>query len=241
MSNQNLSSISLKFLIIFFLFLSFSITTNAEEKEVDINTNPNGYFFEVDNLKPGDWMPRYITIINDGTRDFKYTAIVGEKKSKKGLLEELELLVEMDSKVLYEGKLIEFEGFNPRNLATGTSETMLFQVTMPYDLGNEFQKSSAEVEILFIAELVETPGGGNPPEDSESPGGNTPSDGDFPEKVSDHNSSSEEGITVTPEIRENILPNSATNTYNIIFIGVFLLGAGSLLVFFHNRRMRRDL
>ena len=209
MNNENLSSISLKLLTLFFLFfLPLSSTVNAQEKEVDINTNPKGYFFDVGNLKPGDWMPRDITIMNDGTSDFKYTAIIGKKKSKKRLLEELELLVKKDSVVLYEGKLNEFEGFTPRNLDAGTSETIQFQVTMPTSLGNKFQDSSAEVEILFIAELLgtpddaATPGGNEPPNNgtpnSELPGGSDPSEN---EGILEDGTDSMNVITITPEIK----------------------------------------
>jgi LPXTG-motif cell wall-anchored protein len=289
-------------LTLFILTLYPTLKAFAEEKEIDINTNLNGYFFNVGELKPGDWMPRDITIINNGQKNFKYTSIIGKKKSVKGLFEELEILVKKDSATLYEGKMKDFEGFKPRPLKKGQSETLFFQVTMPYELGNAFQDSSAEVEILFVAEALD--GGGDPPGDSDPPGdGDPPDDGDPPgednpgedpgdnpgdedppgednpddgdngedpgegdsEDPGDDNSSEDpgddgnepgdnpdepasgnpgsdpgDGITVTPEIRENILPDTATNTYNFMLLGGVLLGAGGILLAVRYRRIRKD-
>jgi LPXTG-motif cell wall-anchored protein len=287
----------------------------AEDKEIDIVTNPSGYFFKVGNLKPGDWMPRDITISNNGKQDFKYTSIIGKKKSVKGLFEELELLVKKEGTTLYEGKMKDFEGFTPRPLNKGQSETLYFQVTMPYELGNAFQDSFAEVEILFVAEALDgggdppgsenPPGDGDPPDDGEPPGeddpgdsedpgednpgedpgdnpgnedptgednqdggdnGENPGDGDSedpeddnpsedpgddsgdpsdnPDEPASGNPGSDpddgDGITVTPEIRENILPDTATNTYNYMLLGGLLLGAGGILLAVRYRRIRKD-
>src|SRR5690606_24251164 len=84
------------FILIIFLYMLF-VSANiiaADDKEIDINTDGNGFLFKVDNLKPGDWMPRKITISNDGVQDFKYIAQIGKTESTKNLFEELELLVQ---------------------------------------------------------------------------------------------------------------------------------------------------
>jgi LPXTG-motif cell wall-anchored protein len=299
-------------LILLILIIIPYSQVQAEEKEIDIITNPSGYSFKVGNLKPGDWMPRDIMISNNGKQDFKYTSIIGKKKSVKGLFEELELLVKKDSTTLYEGKMKDFEGFTPRPLKKGQSETLFLQVTMPYELGNAFQDSSAEVEILFIAEALDgggdPPGEGDPPGDGDPPGednpgadpGDNPGDEDPPgednqdggdnedppgednqdggdngedsgdgdsEDPEDDNPSEDpgddsgdpsdnpdepasgnpgsdpddgDGITVTPEIRENILPDTATNTYNYMLLGGLLLGAGGILLAVRYRRIRKD-
>ncbi|KON89785.1 hypothetical protein AF332_25220 [Sporosarcina globispora] len=233
MKVKSLLAIPIKIFIIFsFLFLNAFRTETAlsAEKEIDINTNSNGYLFEVENLKPGDWMPRYITIKNDGKQDFKYTSNIGNSKSVKGLFEELELEVKKDEAMLYEGKLKDFKGFAPRDLAKGSEETILFQVTMPEHLGNEFQDSSAEVELIFIAEASgntetdnETPGSG----DNNNSGGGT------------NNSPPSTDATVTPE-KVNKLPNTATNNYNILLIGGLFLGAGSVILLLRYRRLHRE-
>ncbi len=177
--------------LLFLLFPIGSLTVLAEEqKEIDIGTNvepaPNNYFFNVRNIKPGDWMPRNIEIRNDGKRDFKYTVAAEKVSSVKGLYEQLDLLVKNGETVLFDDKLPKFEGLTPRSLSRGHSETLFFQVSIPYELDNNFQGSAAEVKLIFLAEGINNPGGGGdtPEDDDDTPGGggNTPGDdGDIPE------------------------------------------------------------
>ncbi|MCS0669745.1 CalY family protein [Cytobacillus firmus] len=223
------------FIIYSFVFLIVfgNKTAIALDKEIDINTNldnSNRYLFKVENLKPGDWMPRNITIKNDGNQDFKYTSNIGKSKSIKGLFEALELEVKKDTKMLYEGKLKDFKGFSPRELAKGTEETLFFQVTMPEHLGNEFQNSAAEVEIIFLAEAT-----GDPGTDNETPGSgdNNNSGGGT------NNSPPSTDATVIPE-KVNKLPNTATNNYNLLLIGALFLGAGSVILLWRYRRLRSE-
>ncbi|QED46789.1 TasA family protein [Cytobacillus dafuensis] len=273
MSNLDILAKSIRIYIVaglvFFMFFQ-EINVNAAKREIDINTIPHGYLFKVGNLKPGDWMPRDITILNEGIQDFKYMAVLGKKKSVKNLLEELDLVVKKGEDVLYEGKMNEFEGFTPRKLAKGSTETLFFQVTVPYDLGNSFQSSEAEVEILFVAEAIGEPGGGeppgppgeeNPPGDEnpsgeentpkeENPSENTtpPSDedpqkGNEAEEVSGEETNpvdSKNQIIVSPEMKEKLLPNTATNNYNILLIGGVLLGSGGILLLLYFRKFRQE-
>ncbi|MBX9975508.1 LPXTG cell wall anchor domain-containing protein [Cytobacillus firmus] len=223
----------LTLLILLILPVFGNATVIAEEKDIDINTNlesSNRYLFKVENLKPGDWMPRNITIKNDGNQDFKYTSNIGKSKSIKGLFEELELEVKKDTKMLYEGKFKDFKGFSPRELAKGTEETLFFQVTMPEHLGNEFQNSAAEVEIIFLAEAK-----GDPGTDNETPGSgdNNNSGGGT------NNSPPSTDATVIPE-KVNKLPNTATNNYNLLLIGALFLGAGSVILLWRYRRLRSE-
>ncbi|USK50896.1 CalY family protein [Bacillus sp. CMF12] len=223
------------FIIYSFVFLIVfgNETAIAVEKEIDVNTNlenSNRYLFKVENLKPGDWMPRNITIKNDGKQDFKYTSNIRKSKSVKGLFEELELEVKKDTKMLYEGKLKDFKGFSPRELSKGTEETLFFQVTMPEHLGNEFQNSSAEVDIIFLAEAT-----GDPETDNETPG--TGDNSDSGEGTNNLPPSSD--ATVIPE-KVNKLPNTATNNYNLLLIGALFLGAGSVIFLSRYRRLRSE-
>jgi LPXTG-motif cell wall-anchored protein len=218
----------------FFVFLFTDV--RASEKEIDINTIPNGYLFKVSNIKPGDWISRELVIKNQGKQDFKYMAQIGETKSYKGLFEELELLVIKDKTILFDGKLKNYKGLNPRVLPKGAQETLFFQVTMPYELGNEFQGSAAEAEIIFYAEGITN----TPPSCEEDPSqvgcdqppGGTPSDPN----------------TEAPDVKDvvvipkdvNRLPNTATNNYNLLLVGGVLLGGGSVLLLLNRRRSRCD-
>ncbi|MBY0155871.1 CalY family protein [Cytobacillus oceanisediminis] len=222
------------FIIYSFVFLIVfgNKTAIALDKEIDINTNldnSNRYLFKVENLKPGDWMPRNITIKNDGNQDFKYTSNIGKSKSIKGLFEELELEVKKDTKMLYEGKLKDFKGFSPRELGKGTEETLFFQVTMPEHLGNEFQNSAAEVEIIFLAEAT-----GDSGTDNETPGS-----GDNNSGGGTNTSPPSTDATVIPE-KVNKLPNTATNNYNLLLIGALFLSTGSVILLWRYRRLRSD-
>lgn len=216
-----------------FFFITLLLGTNivsAKDKDIEIKTTSHGYYFEVGNLKPGDWMPRDITILNQGKQDFRYTAQIGKKKSVKGLFEELDLLVKKNSDILFEGKLKDFEAFTPRKLAKGSSEQLFFQVSMPYNLGNAFQDSSAEVEIIFLAEALTDP--------SDPPGDGEPSDESNDEGAKPGDS--KDNIVINPEMTKNLLPNTATNTYNLLLIGGLLLGTGSVLILVFYRRIRSE-
>lgn len=228
-------TLNIAFLGLLFILLPIS-TATASEKEIDINTIPNGYLFNVSNIKPGDWISRDLVIKNYGKQDFKYTAQVGETKSYKDLFEELLLLVKKDTYVLFDGKLKDFKGLNPRVLSKGSEETLFFQVKMPYELGNEFQGSAAEAEIIFYAEGITN----TPPSCEEDPTqvgceqlpGDTPSDPNT--EVPDV-----KDVVVIPK-DVNRLPNTATNNYNLLLVGGVLLGGGSVLLLLNRRRSRRD-
>ncbi|MEW8971268.1 MAG: TasA family protein [Mesobacillus sp.] len=196
-------------------------SASANEGEIDINV-ANAYTFTVENLKPGDWIPRNITIKNDGKQNFRYIAKLGSTKSSK-LLEELNLVVKKDTTTLYEGKLKDFTAIEPRELSKGSEESLFFQVSMPENLGNDFQSSTADVEFLFIAEGTETSGETPVPVDNGDSG---------------ENQDKTPAVTVSPEM-VNKLPNTATNNYNIVLIGSALLIAGSSLWLYLTRRMRK--
>jgi LPXTG-motif cell wall-anchored protein len=201
------------------LIIFFNLTTVHAEGEIDINTLQHGYSFEIGNLKPGDWVPRDITVVNDGMFDFKYTVRLGKTNSIKGLLEELDFLISQGSVILYEGKVKDFKGFSPRELAAGSKEDLFFQVTLPYELGNEFQGSSAELEIIFLAEGKEDNTVIHPDPDKGNP---------------------DTDAVVTPEI-VNKLPKTATNNYNLLFIGGLFICLGGTMSYFLFRRKRYDL
>jgi LPXTG-motif cell wall-anchored protein len=200
------------------LIIFFNLTTVQAERNIDINTLQHGYSFEVSNLKPGDWIPRDITVTNDGQFDFKYTVRLGKTNSIKGLLEELDFLISNGSVILYEGKVEGFKGLPPRELSAGSKEDLFFQVTMPYELGNEFQGSSAELEIIFLAEGKEDNTVIQPDPEKEPP---------------------ETDAVVTPEI-VNKLPNTATINYNLLFIGGLLICLGGTMSYLLFRRKRYD-
>lgn len=217
-----MSQIHIIFTVTSFLFILLLLfgahTVTADENPINIETTPNGFLFNTDNLKPGDWIPREITISNDGKEDFKYVAQIGKSKSIKGLFEELDLLVQKEETTLFDGKLKDFTGFTPRNLAVGASETLFFEVTMPTYLDNSFQGSSAEVEIIFLAEGIPAAGGDPDP----------PATGD----------ETNPDTVIKPKVVSK-LPDTATSNFNVLLIGLtlFILGSIALVL---SQRIRRN-
>ncbi|MFD0050235.1 LPXTG cell wall anchor domain-containing protein [Actinomycetes bacterium NPDC127524] len=224
-------------LLVIYSFIYPSVS-EASEQEIDIETNPDQFLFKVGNLKPGDWMPREITIHNAGKRDFNYYSFVEKKHSEKELFENLTLSVQdKNNHFLYKGKLADFKGFPPRFLKSGRSETLQYTVKMPGELGNEFQGSAAAALFKFYAEAPDsavTPpqgnDGGTSPDHHDS---NPNQPGSIPEqqqntdtKHADHNQTGEN------------LPDTATDTYNILLAGVFLTLSGGTLLILQKRKKR---
>src|SRR5690606_6161732 len=42
------------------------------ENELDITLSQTENLFDISNMKPGDWAPRTITVMNSGSKDFVY-------------------------------------------------------------------------------------------------------------------------------------------------------------------------
>ncbi|UII56514.1 CalY family protein [Cytobacillus spongiae] len=212
-------------LLIFLLVITYSlfpilVLADEAKDEMEITIQSNGIEYMIHNIKPGDWMPREITIVNDGNKDFSYTTVIENSKSVKGLFEQLDFLVLSGSKVLYEGKVKEFKGVTPRNLAKGQKETLMFQVTMPYELGNSYQGSQAEFVLKFYAEEIDSVTTPEAPNDDPP----NPTDDD---------------ILVTPVMKDK-LPNTATNTFNFLLTSVVFLSAGGALLLIYYRKTKID-
>lgn len=169
---------------ILMIFSLFASPVNASQKnQLDIETSPDTYLFKVANMKPGDWAPRVLTIQNRGEQAFTYKSKVAFTNGSKKLYEAFLLTVTDGNNVeLFNGKLHEFDGFSPRYLASLHEEDLLFKVTFPYELGNEYQGLAFEAVFQFIIEdddvPEDNPPGDNPPgeepPDDNPPGGNPP-------------------------------------------------------------------
>ncbi|OIK11410.1 LPXTG cell wall anchor domain-containing protein [Bacillus sp. MUM 13] len=217
-------------LLVIYSFIYPSVS-EASEQEIDIETNPDQFLFKVGNLKPGDWMPREITIRNAGKRDFNYYSFVEKKHSEKELFVNLTLSVQdKNNHFLYKGKLADFKGFPPRFLKSGRSETLQYTVKMPEELGNEFQGSAAAALFKFYAQEPDsavTPPSGNAGGTSPDHHGSMPGQQqNMDTKHADHNQTGEK------------LPDTATDTYNILLAGVFLTLSGGTLLILQKRKKR---
>lgn len=212
------------YLISLFLQSSFALGAGGQQ-EINIITKPQGYLFKLENVSPGDLISREIEIVNDGKQDFEYTAILGETRSLKKRLEQLDLKVKQGSSVLYEGKLTEFKGLSPKPLKSGTSETLKFQVSIPNNFNNYYQHFLAEFELQFLAEGI-------------SVQGTTASNGDLRNTLTSSNEDSKSipPVLVKTEIVDK-LPNSASGLYDYLFLSILFVAVGGILAIFFVRKV----
>lgn len=189
-------------------------------------TSPEKEFFQLANMKPGDWVTRTLKIQNRNESSFTYNTEAKFLNGSKKLYNEF-LLKVWDSKgILYDDKLHEFKGLNPRLLQSKHQEDLQFEVKFPYELGNEFQGLGFEFEFKFIVEDTIT----NPlPEPNPNPEGPLKPSHPIPPKE----------LAKSPK-EGQILPATATNMYNKMLIGVLLIISGGGLVVFLKRRKRYE-
>lgn len=182
---------------------------NTDETEIDITISPKDNLFNLDNMKPGDWAPRTITVQNSGTKDFVYQMELrnnGETKLYEGLM----LEIKAGEKELYEGKLADFKSLDARELVSGSEENLEMTIRFPKNLGNEYQGLDSSFEFIFTAEGEER----NSAVQAVAKG----------QVGSDGSGSS--------------LPSTATNIFTLILIGsVLLVGGIALLISRHYRQI----
>lgn len=229
---MNRNRIVVMLLILFFISGIMNHKTYANE--VDIILIPDEKFlFNISNMKPGDWAERELRVSNGGDKDFNYTMRVDNKQSDRKLFNELELKVYEGGKsnLIFDDKLKNFNGFKPMQLKKGETDSLYFQVEMPYELGNGFQKTSAYFEIIIVAAANTTT---TPPEDSNEP--------------VTHPDSNVKSTPVNPGTNETQssplasqgpkLPNTATNLYLLLTVG-FILTTTGLTLLYANRRLSK--
>jgi LPXTG-motif cell wall-anchored protein len=210
------------------IVFSMSQRVSASDELIDIEASPDKVLFSIDNLKPGDWAERKLIIQNRGTNDFTYNTEAIFKKGSKKLYDEFLLKVNDSNQSLYNGKLKDFSGLNPRFLRTLNQEDLLFTVEFPSELGNEYQGLAFEVEFRFIAE-EQINGNPDPDPDPETP----PSDDN--ENIEPERPIGEDDLESDP-VDGQVLPSTATNMYNFVFLGFILLLLGIGLHFYQLRQ-----
>lgn len=125
------------------------------KKEIDINLSPKDTLFSINNMKPGDWAPRTLTVINSGNQDFIYHMQLSNNGDTK-LFDELLLEIKAGDKELYEGKLGEFKSVPARDLASDSEESLEMTIRFPKHLGNDFQGLEVAFSLSFTAEGKKT-------------------------------------------------------------------------------------
>jgi len=215
-------------MLIILFFISGIMNHKTYANEVDIILIPNEKFlFNISNMKPGDWAERELRVKNGGEKDFNYSIRVDNKQSDRKLFNELDLKVyEGDKSILiFDDKLKNFNGFKPKPLKKGVTDSLFFQVEMPYELGNEFQQTSAYFEIIIVAAQNTT---------------TTP-----PVKQPDRNVKPTPVNAGTNETQSPVasqgpkLPNTATNLYLLLTVGFILTTAGLTIIYVNIRLSKK--
>jgi LPXTG-motif cell wall-anchored protein len=155
--NLNSRRFLISWLMIFIaaLLLYPKYTVNADEvdqKEIDIATSPHKVFFNLTNLKPGDYTSKVLTVHNNGSQDFKYLFSNKFLSGSEKFYNELKLKVKDDQGILFNGLIKDFETLDSRSLGSGESEKLYFTIEIPYELGNEFQGLSSEFQFKLFVE-----------------------------------------------------------------------------------------
>ncbi|TCP30239.1 LPXTG-motif cell wall-anchored protein [Scopulibacillus darangshiensis] len=185
--------------------------------EIDLATTPQDYLFNVNNMKPGDWATRTLTIHNKGNKSFNYNLDVGRKSGSEKLFDQLIVKIEDQSGVLYQGGLKDFKGFESRSLQDFDSEDLTFTVKFPKKSGNEYQGLVTDVAFNFFVDSDMAP---------STQGGGTHNDGGGLTPVSTHVTSNTDGAGW-----KGMLPQTGeSNPLLIIIPGVILTAAGIILL-----------
>lgn len=217
----------LKYVVLLIIIVfSMSERVTASDESIDIEASPDKVLFSLDNLKPGDWAERKLIIQNRGTNDFTYNTEAKFKGGSKKLFNEVLLKVNDSYQSLYNGKLKDFSGLNPRFLRTLNQEDLLFTVEFPAELGNEYQGLAFEVEFRFLAEEQNI---GNPDPEPETP------PGEDNENIEPERPIDEDDLESDP-VDGQILPSTSTNMYNFVFLGFILLLFGFGFHFYQLRQ-----
>jgi LPXTG-motif cell wall-anchored protein len=138
--------------MVFCLSLIYPVSANADADELRIKTSPDTALFSLYQMKPGDWATRKLTVQNRGDQDFTYHTQSQFISGSEQLFNEFSLKVWDSNQILYDGKLKDFNGLQPRFLQSLNQEDLLFRVEFPYELGNEYQGLGFDVEFKFAVE-----------------------------------------------------------------------------------------
>jgi len=201
----------MKKLIMLFLLTLFLIMLPLQVKGASsnlISISPNDDLFDVKNMKPGDWAIKELTIENKADKEITYEVVIYFQSGSKKLFNMLEMQIEQNGKRLAGGKLGDLKQMESRKLDASNKETLTFIMDFPPELGNEFQGLGSKFQIEVSAAESGFAGG----TDSAAVNG---------------------GISSTG--LGGMLPNTATNIFNLFMTGLLLCGAGVIVYWWHRR------
>ncbi|NIK11913.1 LPXTG cell wall anchor domain-containing protein [Alkalibacillus almallahensis] len=202
-------SLFVTFIILLMLSMQ-PIVSQADDHLFSVS--PDDVMFEVDQLKPGDYMTETVRVENHHESPL---VVIGDSEYLHGsnyIYEQLELTVKDDQQtILYQGSLANFIESEMVTLDVEDEEELLFHVEFPMESDNSYQGLNIGVQLSFSTQLVEDNESVPGEEDRFLPftGGSLPG---------------------------GLLPQTGeTIPYPYYVIGVLLVSAGICLMLWHKR------
>jgi len=147
-------------IVLFFTILTtevFSDDVKIIRQKEGLIVEPSTKSFDLSTLKPGDTEKAKLTIINNGEDSLEVSIgleRVGEKQ-KIDLFEQLQLILNYDSKQIYKGKMSDLEDTSIPlgNLDIDTTKELIATIHLPGPkTGNEYQNKEVEFNWIFAAQ-----------------------------------------------------------------------------------------
>lgn len=150
------------FILVLNIVFNPRFDTKAEgEKVLDIDTFPREKFLEMDQLKPGDKIISSLDVLNKGNILFSYSTKAEFSGGSREYYDALEIKIkDQKDQLLFEGKLKDFKGLDPREILIFNKDSLYFEINVPHELGNEYQGLSSKVKLIFSASEDPVLGGG---------------------------------------------------------------------------------
>lgn len=123
----------------------------TDNNNIGFSISPKDTFFDISNMKPGDWAHRTITVENTGSEDFVYHMKLQNSGEKK-LFNELLLEMKVGEQELYRGKLAAFKSLPARKMSSDIEENLDITIRFPEQLGNDFQGLKSVFAFSFTAQ-----------------------------------------------------------------------------------------
>ncbi|UTE77535.1 transcription factor S-II central domain-containing protein [Rossellomorea sp. KS-H15a] len=236
--NKQIVSVGISLLLIMILGIIntpfLSTVAETAPKVIDISLDRGETFIELNALKPGDRILDSIKVKNDGNVNITYNHFAEFRGGSEKYFNKILLNVkDSNNNILYEGLIKDFNEIESRKLAKRSTEELFYEYIIPPELGNEYQGLSTSILLKYYAEEY----GGTSNADHETPSSGSESP----------NSQHDEEIKGVKDPTQSIhvnsqgtkLPNTATNIYKILALGIILTTLGLIFVFI-NRRFTKE-
>ncbi|MGP4040713.1 LPXTG cell wall anchor domain-containing protein [Gracilibacillus sp. D59] len=191
--------------ILLFFILSVPIQgASSQNNIIDMKgtSSENGNLFDLENLKPGDWADREITVSNQSNNAITYDIDLRYIDGSELFYNQLSLEIKQGDTILFHDKLSNFSMITALPLSANSEEKIDFSLTFPAESGNEFQGLTTNAEIVITAY-----------DDTETETSSFP-------------------ISTDSQTGGSPLPSTATIMFNILLVGGALLIVGSFILLY---------